>query len=183
MFFLRKSTLERLPVVMSGVRMGERVLQIGVDDPALVGAIAAKVGLSGHAAVVVTDEGYAAKARAAAATVGALADVQVTSLDALPFSNASFDVVVLHAGGVKVALSIASGAEMLRDTHRVLRSGGRLVVIDIGDRVGLLGRLGAPRGSDIGETVNALGAAGFRPARLLAEREGYRFIEGLKPQL
>ena len=41
MFFLRKSTLERLPVVMSGVRMGERALQIGVDDSDLVGAIAA----------------------------------------------------------------------------------------------------------------------------------------------
>ena len=35
MFFLRKSTLERLPVVMSGVRMGERALPIGIADPAL----------------------------------------------------------------------------------------------------------------------------------------------------
>ncbi len=44
MFFLRKSNLVRLPVVMSGVKMGERVLQIGIDDPSLAGAIAAKVG-------------------------------------------------------------------------------------------------------------------------------------------
>ena len=32
--FLRKSRIEPLPVTMSAVRMGERVLQIGVDDPA-----------------------------------------------------------------------------------------------------------------------------------------------------
>ena len=66
MFFLRKSKLERLPIVMSGVRTGERVLQIGVDDASLVGAIAAKVGLSGHAAIVVATERAAAAARAAA---------------------------------------------------------------------------------------------------------------------
>ena len=29
-------------------------------------------------------------------------------------------------------------------------------------------------------TVAALEAAGFRPVRMLAEREGYRFIEGIK---
>ena len=60
MFFLRKSTLERLPLVMAGARMGERALQIGVDDASLTGAIAAKVGLSGHAAVVVADAPAAA---------------------------------------------------------------------------------------------------------------------------
>ena len=38
MFFLRKSTQEALPVAMSGVRMGERALQIGIDDPAVAGA-------------------------------------------------------------------------------------------------------------------------------------------------
>src|SRR5262245_54093595 len=100
MFFLRKSSLERLPVVMSGVRMGERALQIGVDDPTLVGSIAAKVGLSGHAAIVVGQERHAATARAAAAKSGALADVQVASLDALPFDDKAFDVVVVHAAGL-----------------------------------------------------------------------------------
>ena len=77
MFFLRKSTLERLPVAMTGVRMGERALQMGIEDPSLVGAIAAKVGLSGHAVIVVRDEREAARARSAAEKAGALVDVQV----------------------------------------------------------------------------------------------------------
>ena len=38
MFFLRKTkSTEPLPIVMCGVRMGERVLQIGIDDPSLAG--------------------------------------------------------------------------------------------------------------------------------------------------
>ena len=64
MFFLRKSKQAPLPVAMSGVRMGERVLQIGIDDPAVAGALAAKVGLSGHAAMALTGEPDAVKARA-----------------------------------------------------------------------------------------------------------------------
>ena len=84
MFFLRKSSVERLPLAMCGVRMGERALQIGIDDPSLAGAIAAKVGLSGHAAIAVSDERTAAKARAAGATAGVLVDVHVTPLDSLP---------------------------------------------------------------------------------------------------
>jgi hypothetical protein len=42
MFFLRKSSLEQLPVAMSGVRMGERALQVGIADRSIAGAIAAK---------------------------------------------------------------------------------------------------------------------------------------------
>ena len=38
---------EPLAVTMSGVRLGERALQIGVDDPGIVGALAAKTGMTG----------------------------------------------------------------------------------------------------------------------------------------
>ena len=68
--FLRKSRVGRDPLVMtmSGVRLGERLLQIGVDDPAVLGALAAKVGLSGHAAVVTLDERSAERARTGSRT-------------------------------------------------------------------------------------------------------------------
>jgi SAM-dependent methyltransferase len=178
MFFLRKSSLERLPVVMSGVRMGERALQIGVDDPTLVGSIAAKVGLSGHAAIVVGQEPHAATARAAAAKSGALADVQVASLEGLPFDDNAFDVVVVHAAGLD-PLGGPAGVALLRDGLRVLRSGGRIVIIE-GSGGGLIRKLRPSSLEDAGGILSALDTAGFKATRVLGEREGYRFLEGLK---
>jgi SAM-dependent methyltransferase len=184
MVFLRKSTLEPLPLAMSGVRMGERVLQIGIDDPALAGALAAKVGLSGHAAMAVSDEATAARARAGAQKAGALAEVHVTSLQSLPFADASFDVVVVHAmGGQLSSLDESARVAVLREGHRALRIGGRLVVIEPGARGGFAGLLGPRRAHSTyaaGGAVAALTTAGFRAPRVLAEREGYRFSEGLK---
>ena len=179
MFFLRKSSLERLPVVMSSVRMGERALQIGVADASLVGAIAAKVGLSGHAAVAVEHERDAEKARRAAAGAGVLADVTVAPFDALPFPADGFDVVVLHLGGLARPLSASAG--LVSEAYRVLRAGGRLVVIE-GGGTGFAGRVRGPAPADANATLGALNAAGFKATRVLAEREGYRFIEGLKHQ-
>ena len=182
MFFLRRSNLERLPVAMSGVRMGERALQIGIDDPAIAGAIAAKVGLSGHAAMALGDEQSAERARAAAATAGILVDAQVTALNSLPFDDESFDLVVVHAAaGAIASLDSADSVAMLRDSLRVLRRGGRIVVIGAGARRGVGTWLRRPRlNTEPGRASAALSAAGFKAARLLAEREGYRFIEGLK---
>jgi SAM-dependent methyltransferase len=181
MFFLRKSSLERLPVAMSGVRMGERALQIGIDDRSLAGAIATKVGLSGHAAFAVTNEGQAAHARRAGQAAGVLVDVQTTSLPTLPFAAEAFDVVVVHAGDRSIpAVGDSAGVPTLREAHRVLRSGGRLLIIEGGPRG--ITRWVRPRARllDPAATVAALSTAGFRAARPLAEREGYRFTEGLK---
>src|SRR5215510_10611289 len=56
--FLRESNVGREPlaVSMSSVRSGERVLQIGVNDPHIVNAIAGKTGITGLATVIVPDE-------------------------------------------------------------------------------------------------------------------------------
>ena len=183
MFFLRKFNLERLPIAMSGVRMGERALQIGSDDSALAGAIAAKVGLSGHAAMAVADARGAATAQRAAATAGVLVDVQVAPLDSLPFDADGFDLIVLREGVSVPSLDSTSGSGMLRECHRVLRTGGRILIVEGSPRRGLAGFFKAsPLNPDANRALAALGAAGFRVARVLAEREGYRFTEGLKSQ-
>ena len=168
MFFLRKAKQQDpLAFTMSGVRMGERALQIGIDDPSLAAAIAAKTGLSGHAAIAVADDAAAVKVRAAIAKAGALVDVHVAPLSALPVADGSFDLVVVHAmsdwlGAIEEAARVA----VLSEGRRVLRVGGRLVLIESASRPAV--------------ALEALGAAGFRPARLLAERDGTRFSEGLK---
>ena len=122
--FLRKSRIEPLPVTMSAVRMGERVLQIGIDDPALASALAAKVGLSGNAAIAVTDDEGAARARSAAASAGVLVDVQVTPLAPLPFESGAFDLVIAHSmHGLVSSLDANARTAALREWHRVLRDG------------------------------------------------------------
>jgi len=183
--FLRKSRIEPLPVTMSAVRMGERVLQIGVDDPALASAIAAKVGLSGNAAIAVTDDRDAARAHGAAANAGVLVDVKVTPLAPLPFDNEAFDIVIVHSmRGLLSSLDSNARVEAMREWHRVVRHGGRVMTIEPGAVSGLKSLI-QPRRSDeahegSGGVVGALEMAGFRPVRLLADREGYKFAEGIR---
>jgi ubiquinone/menaquinone biosynthesis C-methylase UbiE len=183
--FLRKTRIEPLPVTMSAVRMGERVLQIGVDDAAVASAIAAKVGLSGNAAIAVTEERDAARAQAATANAGILVDVTVTRLASLPFESDSFDLVVVHAmRGLILSLDAEARVVAMREWRRVLRHGGRVMTIEAGPATGLASVF-KPQRTDqsyeaSGGVVGALEAAGFKPVRMLAEREGYRFAEGVK---
>jgi ubiquinone/menaquinone biosynthesis C-methylase UbiE len=185
--FLRKRATRRdpLPVAMSGVRSGERLLQIGVGDPRLSGMLAAKVGIGGHAAMVVVDERAAARAQKGAERAAALLDVHVAPLDHLPFDPGSFDVAIVHGlDRLLPALTRDARSALLRDVLRVLRSGGRAVVIEAGEPTGLRALLSSEKRDDeydgSGGAVAALEAAGFRAARLLADREGYRFSEGIK---
>ena len=180
--FLRKSRIEPLPVTMSAVRMGERVLQIGVDDPAVASAIAARVGLSGNAAIVVVDDRDAARAQRAAASAGVLVDVKVATLASLPFDSDAFDLVVVHSmHGFVSSLDAGARLAAMDEWRRVLRRGGRVMTIEAGPTVGFMNFIRhAPANKASGGTLGALEAAGFAPIRLLAEREGYRFAEGIK---
>jgi hypothetical protein len=186
--FLRKSGVSREPLAMAmiGLRLGERLLQIGIDDPAVLGALAAKVGLSGHAAVVTFDERAADRARAAIADASTVADVSTTPDGSLTAERASFDVIVINsAGGLLTSLEARIRAHLLSEALRVVRGGGRVIAIEAGTRTGLKALISpAPRVDEryeqTGGTVAALEAAGFKPVRLLADRDGLKFTEGLK---
>jgi SAM-dependent methyltransferase len=183
--FLRKSRIEPLPVTMSAVRMGERVLQIGVDDAAVASAIAAKVGLSGNAAIAVTDERDAARAHGAAAHAGVLVDVKVTALAPLPFDSDAFDLVIVHGmHGLISSIDANARIAAMREWHRVIRHGGRVMTIEPGTVSGIKSLIQQRRGDEAyegrGGVVGALETAGFRPVRLLADREGFKFAEGIK---
>jgi ubiquinone/menaquinone biosynthesis C-methylase UbiE len=181
--FLRQSTVGREPlaIAMSGVRMGERLLQIGMDTPVVTSLLAAKPGLSGESAIVVVDEDTAVQARRAISETGALVDITVHPVDALPFSDRSFDVVVVHNRTGRWANLLEDGSRALGECRRVLRAGGRIVVIERGVPSGLKA-LFQPRmnAGQTGITVEALQAASFRAVRMLGDRDGYRFVEGLK---
>lgn len=188
MFFLRKPRVstEPLALTMSGVRMGERLLEIGADDPPLLAALALKVGMSGTAVVAVDNPQAAALATDAAARAGALIELRVGPYESLASEAGMFDVVVLHgSGGLLPSLQADGRADaVLRAARLALRHGGRIVVIEAGPRNrlgGLLPPLRPKAGHDSADaTLSALESAGFSPVRLLSERDGYRFVEGLK---
>ncbi len=180
--FLRKTKArEPLPLTMAAVRLGERLLQIGVDDRGLVGALAAKVGMSGTAAIVTVDAAEADRARSACREAGALVEVTNTRLESLPFPESSFDVVVVHDAPSTGAPSPAGSGDVLRECSRVLRPGGRGVVITRVRKPGFAGLLrSAPAGVDAKIVESTLAGAGFRAVRVVGELEGLRFIEGLR---
>ena len=183
--FLRKSGEDRDPLVvaMSGVRRGERVLQIGVNDAPTACRAALKAGLSGHAAIVVQDDASRGRVATAAAQAGAMIDLQVAPLDALPFDDGSFDVAVVN-GADGLLASLGDGRrDLLREAYRVIRPGGRIITVEPGTPVGLLARLRArpaePAGY-AGGVTGALADAGFGPVRDLGDLEGLKFAEGFR---
>jgi SAM-dependent methyltransferase len=191
MFFRRSPVgTEALPLSMSGIRAGERLLQIGLDDAPIAEAMAAKVGLNGRALFAVDTDREAGRARAVAAGAGVLADVHVVSYSSgapWPLDDASCDVVVVHGRrGLLASLSATDRRALLSHCLAALRAGGRLIAMDAGASDGIAALLGrGPKPDPVyeegGGTASALESAGFRPVRVLAERDGYRFTEGLRP--
>ena len=182
--FLRESPVGREPlaVSMSSVRLGERVVQIGVNDPAIVRALGEKVGLTGLSTIVVSNEAAAARVRSVLGAGLAAPDVRIEPLDRLPFDEATYDVAIVHnADGFVTSLepSVREGA--IREWRRVLRPGGRVIVLDPGAPTGIRALFGGtPKRGSQSDTLAALQAAGFATVRVLGDRQGYRFIEGLK---
>ena len=182
MSLLKLKQTRDLEISMTALTIGSSVLQIGGGDSGLIAALAATAGLSGHAcALVETAEAAEAFAKVAAAA-GVLVEVAVGSVRVFPYDPDRFDVVV-----VKDAIGNMRAYDRvlcLQQAFRVLRGGGRCLVIEQTGRAGL-GALFSRRAFDSeyldsgGATV-ALEAESFRGVRRLAERDGVSFYEGTK---
>ena len=169
----RGRSMDPLQVSMTGVRMGERFVLVGCHDKALLAGLAAKVGLSGTAAVAVFDQPQASLAQKVGAQVGALIDARPIEGAALPFDSDQFDMAVVDdTGGAFSAIDEGRRVEYLRDAKRTVRHGGRIEIVE-----------GTKTRAQSSDPLRDLESAGFKPVRVLAERDGFRFIEGLKPNL
>jgi ubiquinone/menaquinone biosynthesis C-methylase UbiE len=183
MFFRRRDDPYRLVIGMTGVQLGDRVLQIGCAHGGRLAAIAARVGLSGRAVVIVSDEESAARARKGAEQAGVLVEVVTAPPGQLPVEDASFDLALIDdAGGFFGSMRAEDRIATVRAALRVLRPGGRVMVVASAPRAGLGGLLSRSQSGPPFDPVPALQADGFRSARMLAEREGLVFSEGIKPR-
>lgn len=184
MLWLRKTEArEPLAVTMSGVKLGDRVLVLGCGDARLIAGIAIKAGLTGRACALDQSGDRSTRTAAAVEREGALIESFTAPWSALPFDTSSFDLVVIN--DVLPGLPPEPRVRCVQEAWRVVRPGGRCVVIDRAARGGLGGLIGKRAGDQqytaAGSAPTALQAEGFAATRVLAEREGHIFVEGVKP--
>lgn len=185
--FAKRDAPYPLVVGMTGVKLGDQLLQIGCAHGGRLAAVAAKVGLSGRAVAVVADRASAARAEKAAADAGVLVDVEVVSGPPLPFDDGAFDLAIVDdTGGAFGSMRGEDRVALVREIARVVRPGGRAMVIGSVPREGLAALISraqsGPSFAASGQAAVALESDGFRGVRTLARREGLIFIEGIKPR-
>lgn len=168
------------PVFMIGVRPGNAVLFCGASRPSLAGAVGAVTGLNGQTTVVDRRDGAAAQVAAGAEAAGALVDFEDAPLTLLPFDTDQWDVAVI-ADGLPALETDANG--VLSEAIRVIRPGGRLILLDPVGRPGLFGlfRVSGGPAPPPEQITDRLTGVGLRAARFLAEVDGVRYFEAVKP--
>jgi ubiquinone/menaquinone biosynthesis C-methylase UbiE len=165
---------------MAGVRLGVRVLILVGDDAELPSDVAAKVGLSGLVVAAAQSEQAAARVGERATRRGVL--VETTVLTArVPYEDQSFDLVIADdrpkPAGQRTVQAV------LAEAFRVLKIGGRLIVLRAAPRVGVL----HSRSEEVSEKLAAsfldtLSKTGFRAVREIATREKTTFVEAARPR-
>ncbi len=177
----RKSDPYQLVTGMSGLKLGDHFVQIGCAHGGRLGAVAAKIGLSGRAAAVVADEAAAERARKGASDAGVFVEIEVAPLTKLPFEDNAFELAIVDdTDGLIGAMPPDRRTTVLAEAWRVLRPGGRALVIGALPATGLKSMFGrGPRTAPL-DAEPPLQHAGFVLTRILGEREGLRFTEGSK---
>jgi SAM-dependent methyltransferase len=161
--------------------MGDRVAQIGCAHGGRLAAIASPVGLSGRAVAIVPDDDAAARARQGAADGGVLVEVDVAPPTRLPLEDDAFDLAVIDdTGGMLSSMRGEDRVHVVREALRILRPGGRVMVIGALPRGGLGALFGRVPAEPSLDPAPSLQADGFKSVRTLAERDGLRFTEGIK---
>jgi len=119
---------KRFAVEQSGLRVGQRALDVAAGTGDLARAYAAQVGASGH--VVMTDINprmlERGRERLLDAGIGGNVSYVLANAERLPFADSTFDCVSIGFGLRNVTDKSAALASM----HRLLKPGGRLLVLE-----------------------------------------------------
>ena len=181
--FPNRNDASKLVARMVGVKMGDRMAQVGCANGGYLAAIAAGVGLSGRAVALVPDAASAARAEKGAAQAGVLVEVETSPPTQLGADADAFDVAVVDdTGGLFAALRAEERVATVRELLRILRPGGRVMVVGTAARGGFGALLNRAQSGPPFDPVPSLLADGFKSVRTLAERDGFLFVEALKPR-
>jgi demethylmenaquinone methyltransferase/2-methoxy-6-polyprenyl-1,4-benzoquinol methylase len=165
---------------MAAVKLGERMLAVGVRNPTLIAQLAVKAGLTGRACVVDDDEGRLATAAAAIEQEGALVEAVRAPYGMWPFDDGSFDVAVI--ADLLSTLTPDVRVRCVSEVLRILRPGGRVIVLERAPRGGFGALISRHAASDpdYAGAAKALTSEGFAAVRQIAEADGVLYVEGIK---
>jgi ubiquinone/menaquinone biosynthesis C-methylase UbiE len=160
----REPAFRRRTIEIAGLTPGASVLDVGCGTGTL--AIVAKehVGASGDVRGIDASPEMIARARKKAKRAGLDVGFENAVVEAMPFADAHFDVLLctlmLHH------LPSATRGQGAREMRRVLKPGGRLVVVDFGapgrEEGARFGRFHRHGWLDAREIVRVLEGGGFR---------------------
>jgi demethylmenaquinone methyltransferase/2-methoxy-6-polyprenyl-1,4-benzoquinol methylase/phosphoethanolamine N-methyltransferase len=136
----RASAMREQTADLAELRPGERVLEVGCGTGEVAQRARARVGPTGQVSGIDPSAEMIAVAQKKAARDGLDIDYRVATIETLPFPDASFDVVLSslmmhHLPDDLKTLGLA-------EVRRVLKPGGRLLIVDFTRPSGWLSRLG-----------------------------------------
>jgi ubiquinone/menaquinone biosynthesis C-methylase UbiE len=134
----RRRQLRQQTVELAHIQPGERVLEVGCGTGDVALAASAYVGSSSAVAGIDPSPEMIAVARAKAARTARAVDFQVGVIEALAFPDGTFDVVLSSL--MMHHLPDDLKREGLAEIARVLKPGGRVLIVDIKRPTGQLGR-------------------------------------------
>jgi ubiquinone/menaquinone biosynthesis C-methylase UbiE len=134
----RRARLRQQTVALARIQPGERVLEVGCGTGDVALAASAYAGPSGAVAGIDPSPEMIAVARAKAARAKRAVDFQVGVIEALAFPDGAFDVVLSSLMMHHLPDDLKS--QGLAEIARVLKPGGRLLIVDIKRPTGRLGK-------------------------------------------
>lgn len=119
---------KRFTVEMSAVKEGDRVLDLAGGTGDLAGELALKIGKNGRATLSDINAAMLTAGRQRLTDRGIVGNVDYVQADAeaLPFPNNSYHCVTIAFG----LRNVSDKAAALSEMHRVLKPGGRLLVLE-----------------------------------------------------
>jgi len=119
---------KRYTIEQSAVRPGQAVLDLAAGTGDLAAKFSRRVGKSGRVVLADINESMLRVGRERLTNMGIVGNVEYTLANAeqLPFGNNSFDCVTIAFG----LRNVTDKDKALRSMHRVLKPGGRLLILE-----------------------------------------------------